>query len=48
MNIAGQQCARPVIKKPYNRPTLTKYGTVARLTQGVGSKNGDGGHAMMS
>jgi asparagine synthase (glutamine-hydrolysing) len=30
-------------KRPYARPTLTEYGSVAKLTQGGGSKISDGG-----
>ncbi len=36
-------------KKPYSRPSLTKYGTVRELTQAVGNKsNKDGGHGSTS
>lgn len=28
--------------RPYNRPVLTRYGSVAKLTQGTGSTGADG------
>ena len=36
-------------KKPYSKPSLTKYGTVRELTQTMGNKgNKDGGKGNMS
>jgi hypothetical protein len=34
-------------KKKYATPVLKHYGSVQKLTFGVGSSNGDGGMAMM-
>ena len=33
-------------KKPYQTPTLASYGSVDKLTQGVGGSNGDGALGM--
>lgn len=33
----------PERKRAYTRPTLTEYGSVAKLTQGGGSRVSDGG-----
>ena len=30
-------------RRPYHPPVLRIHGSLARLTQGIGSKNGDGG-----
>jgi hypothetical protein len=36
------------VKKTYVAPTVTDYGDIARLTQGLGATmNGDGGQQMM-
>jgi hypothetical protein len=35
--------AAPRRKRPYAAPRLTEYGSVAKLTQGGGSKQQDGG-----
>ncbi len=34
-------------RRSYISPTLIDYGTVAKLTQGSGANNGDGGQNMM-
>lgn len=34
-------------RRRYARPTMIEYGTIAKLTQGVGTYNGDGGQMMM-
>ncbi len=34
-------------RRPYRRPSLVDYGSVAKLTQGSGPDNGDGGMGMM-
>ncbi len=34
---------QPERKRVYTRPTLTEYGSVAKLTQGGGSRVSDGG-----
>lgn len=38
-----QESPRPERKRAYARPTLTEYGSVAKLTQGGGSRISDGG-----
>jgi hypothetical protein len=45
---AGKPKPGTTVKKPYKSPVLTSYGTVAKLTQATGSRNGDGGHTRMS
>lgn len=34
---------QPRTPRPYRQPTLTEYGSVAKLTQGSASRNGDQG-----
>lgn len=36
------------LKKKYQSPSLLIYGSIAKLTQSVGSANGDGGQNMMA
>jgi hypothetical protein len=40
---AKREPRQPDRKRVYTRPTLTEYGSVAKLTQGGGSKVADGG-----
>lgn len=35
-------------RRAYRTPSLVDYGAVAKLTQGSGPANGDGGQGMMS
>ena len=35
-----------VAKKPYAEPSIVHYGSIAKLTQGVGSRHTDGGGTM--
>jgi len=37
----------PPARQPYHRPELRVFGSVGRLTQAVGSANGDAGQGMM-
>ena len=39
---------RVIGKRPYHEPVLRVYGPVKLLTQGTGSRNGDGGQNMMA
>ena len=32
---------------PYHSPALIEYGSVSKLTEGIGSHNGDAGQVMM-
>lgn len=43
----GANVSRPSERRPYRRPCLVDYGSVAKLTQGSGPTNGDGGQGMM-
>ena len=35
------------VRSPYHSPALRLHGALARLTQSVGTQNGDGGQNMM-
>lgn len=37
---------RAALKRPYTTPRLVEYGSIAKLTQSIGTRNGDGGQQM--
>lgn len=40
--------AQAAVRSPYHTPVLRLRGSLATLTQSVGSSNGDGGQGMMA
>jgi hypothetical protein len=44
-NSQAQTGEKTTSKRPYVSPVLVEYGTIAKLTQGSGTKHGDGRHA---
>jgi hypothetical protein len=39
--------AHTPVRGPYHSPVLRLYGALTRLTQSIGSRNGDAGQGMM-
>ena len=44
----GARESESLPRLPYRIPVLTEYGSVSKLTEGIGSHNGDTGQTMMT